>query len=66
MEDIVADFPSLTREQVEAAIEFAKAYPKRGRPYPGRSLKRALTDLAEIGAFDELEDRDEIAPRKVP
>jgi uncharacterized protein (DUF433 family) len=64
--DILADFPSLAREQVEAAIEFAKAYPKRGRPYPGRSLKRALADLAEIGAFDELEDRDEVAPRKIP
>lgn len=64
--DIIADFPSLTREQVEAAIEFARAYPKRGRPYPGQSLKRALADLAEIGTFDEFEDRDEVAPRKIP
>ena len=32
--EIVADFPSLTPEQVESAIEYAKAYPKRGRPYP--------------------------------
>ncbi|MGO7888896.1 DUF433 domain-containing protein, partial [Rhizobium ruizarguesonis] len=27
--EIVEDFPSLSREQVEAAIEYAKAYPKR-------------------------------------
>ncbi|MGY3478350.1 DUF433 domain-containing protein [Bradyrhizobium ottawaense] len=31
-EEIIDDFPSLTRDQVEAAIEYAKAYPKRGCP----------------------------------
>jgi uncharacterized protein (DUF433 family) len=53
IDQILEDYPSLNREQVEAAIEYAKAYPKRGRPYPGRSLKRALADLAESGAFDD-------------
>ncbi|WP_244563714.1 DUF433 domain-containing protein [Ensifer aridi] len=43
---VLKDFPSLTRDQVEAAIEFAKAYPKRGRPYPTKSLK---TTLAAFG-----------------
>jgi len=64
--EIMADFPSLTAEQVEAAIEYAKAYPKRGRPYPARSLKRTLAELADLGAFDEEAPIAEAAPRKVP
>jgi uncharacterized protein (DUF433 family) len=44
--EILADYPSLRRAQVEAAIAYAKAYPKRGRPYPSRSLKRMMVDLA--------------------
>ncbi|WP_183244483.1 DUF433 domain-containing protein [Bradyrhizobium sp. cir1] len=28
-EEIVDDFPSLTRDQVEAAIKYAKPYPNR-------------------------------------
>jgi uncharacterized protein (DUF433 family) len=43
--EIIEDYPSLSREQVERAIEYARAYPKKGRPYPSRSLKRALADL---------------------
>ena len=46
------DHPGLTRAQVEAAAEFARAYPKTGRPYPGRSFKRMLGELADLGAFD--------------
>lgn len=64
--EIVEDFPSLTPAQVEAAIEYAKAYPKRGRPYPARSLKRALAELADLGAFDEESPAAEVAPRKIP
>lgn len=64
--EIVADFPSLTPAQVEGAIEYAKAYPKRGRPYPARSLKRALAELADLGAFDEESPAAEVAPRKIP
>lgn len=64
--EIAADFPSLTPEQVKSAIEYAKAYPKRGRPYPARSLKRALAELADIGAFDGESPAAEIAPRKIP
>lgn len=65
-DEILKDYPSLNREQVEAAIEYGKAYPKRGRPYPGRSLKRALAELAEIGAFEEGEERLTSSPRKIP
>ncbi|MEP9357065.1 DUF433 domain-containing protein [Xanthobacter sp. KR7-65] len=63
--EIVADFPSLTSEQVTSAIEYAKAYPKRGRPYPTRSLKRALAELADLGAFDEESPAAEAAPRRI-
>ena len=66
VEEILEDFPSLERVQVEGAIEFSKAYPKRGRPYAARSLKRTLGDMAELGAFEEGEDSREAAPRKIP
>ncbi|MBK3666448.1 DUF433 domain-containing protein [Bradyrhizobium diazoefficiens] len=66
VQEIVDDFPLLTRDQVEAAIEYAKAYPKRGRPYPPRSLKRALAELADLGAFDEEAEAGEVAPRLIP
>lgn len=64
--EIVEDFPSLTRAQVEAAIDYAKAYPKRGRPYPARSLKRALAALADLGAPDDEAETDAVAPRRIP
>lgn len=64
--EIGEDFPSLSRKQIEGAIEYAKAYPKRGRPYPTTSLKRALADLAELGAFDESADDTTASPREIP
>lgn len=64
--EIVEDFPSLSTEQVEAAIEYAKAYPKRGRPYPGRSLKRALGKLADLGACEVETKPADIVPRRLP
>lgn len=64
--EIVEDFPSLSAEQVEAAIEYAKAYPKRGRPYPTRSLKRSLGHLANLGAFDLETASTDAAPRVIP
>lgn len=66
IDEILEDFPSLARAQVEAAIEYAKAYPKRGRSYAARSLKRTLSDLAELGVFEESEDRIEAVPRRIP
>ena len=53
------DYPNLTRGQVEAAAEYASAYPKPGRPYPGRSFKRMLGKLADMGAFDLPEPGNE-------
>ncbi|WP_271588829.1 DUF433 domain-containing protein [Bradyrhizobium sp. CCBAU 53415] len=36
-EEIVDDFLSLTRDQVEAVIEYAQAHPKRGALCPAES-----------------------------
>ncbi len=51
--EIIADYPSLSRAQVESAIEYSRAYPKKGRPYPGTTFKKALSDLVDLGIFDD-------------
>ena len=56
----------MSREQVEAAAEFAKVYPKPGRPLPPRSFKRMLSDMAELGVWDIESDDEIIAPRLIP
>lgn len=67
VEEILEDYPSLTRQQVESAIDYAKAYPKAGRPYPARSFKRAIGNLAEAGVWDVESDPDEaMGPRLMP
>lgn len=52
MSEILEDYPGLTPDQVQIAADYATAYPKAGRPYPERSLKRMVGALAEGGAFD--------------
>jgi len=42
IEQVLEDYPSLSRTQVETAQAYAEAYPKAGRPYPRTSVKRAL------------------------
>lgn len=67
VEEILEDYPSLTREQVEGAIEYATAYPKAGRPYPARSFKRMVGDLAEAGVWDvETTPDDTMTPQLMP
>ncbi|WP_245456655.1 DUF433 domain-containing protein [Rhizobium hidalgonense] len=53
IEEILDDFPSLRRAQVEHAIDFARTYPKKGRPYPSTSLKRGISSLIKSGVFDD-------------
>ena len=53
LDEVVEDYPGVTVEQVRQASAYAQAYPKKGRPYPARSFKRMLGDLAVTGAFDE-------------
>ena len=66
IDEIVADYPMLSRDQVEAAIEYAKIYPRTGRPLPRRSFKRMLSELAEAGVWDLDNDSEPPAPRMIP
>lgn len=53
VEDILEDYPSLTRQQVEDAISAAPLAAADGS-YPNRSMKRALGDLVSMGVFDDV------------
>lgn len=64
--EIIEDYPGLTPIQVDAATEYATVYPKAGRPLPGRSLKRMLSDMAAAGVWDEEGDGQPIEPRQFP
>ncbi len=52
MEEIIADYPQLSAEQIEAAVSFATLYPNPGPPLPARSFKRMLSDMAQAGVWD--------------
>lgn len=53
MADVLADYPSLARDAVEAARAYAGVHPKPGRPYPKNTAKRALR-AAGLEALDEV------------
>jgi len=55
--EIMDDYPSLTRTQIENAIDYARAYPKKGRPFPTRSFKRGGADLG-LGEVETERTRD--------
>jgi uncharacterized protein (DUF433 family) len=40
--EVLRDYPGLKRAQVEAAVAYAKAHPKQGRPFPSRTVKSML------------------------
>lgn len=52
VKDILEDFPSLKKDEVQAAQKYATAHPKPGRPYPRQTAKRALQG-AGLDALDE-------------
>lgn len=56
VDETLEDNPGLKRKQVLRALDYARAYPKKGRPYPARSLKRAVGDLAASGVFSVDEE----------
>jgi uncharacterized protein (DUF433 family) len=64
--EIGEDYPSLTPAQIDAAVEYAKVYPRTGRPLPPRSLKRMLADAAEAGAWDEDTVAEPVGPQLIP
>ena len=63
--EIVEDYKGLP-EQIDAAVEYAKVYPKTGRPLPTRSFKRMLSDMAELGVWDIENDDEPLTPRQIP
>jgi uncharacterized protein (DUF433 family) len=50
---VLADYPSLTHDQVMAAKAYAGAHPKPGRPYPPITVKQAMRG-AGLDALDEV------------
>jgi uncharacterized protein (DUF433 family) len=61
VDEVLADYPSLTRAAVETARAYAKAHPKPGRPYPSTSAKRALKGAGLEALDEELGPDDETA-----
>lgn len=59
-----AAFPSLDEARIRDAAEFARLYPKKGRPYPDRSLKETLTSL-DLSDVPFEQDDENNAPREV-
>lgn len=64
--EIIEDFPGLTTAQIAAAAEYAKVYPKPGRPLPARSFKRMLSDMAESGVWDVENGDEPMTPHLMP
>ena len=65
VDETLEDCPGLTHEQGEGAAEYARAYPKAGRPHPARSFDRLLGDLgAAMG--EDWPEPEATAPRLVP
>ncbi|MFG1304693.1 DUF433 domain-containing protein [Xanthobacter autotrophicus] len=52
IEQVLEDYPSLSRQEVETAKAYAEAHPKAGRPYPRTSVKLALRG-AGLEALDD-------------
>ncbi|MDR2216273.1 MAG: DUF433 domain-containing protein [Nevskiaceae bacterium] len=53
VEQVLRDYPSLSREHIETAKAYAQTNPKQGRPYPRTSVKRALQG-AGLEALDAV------------
>lgn len=46
-------YPNLNRAQIQLALDYARAIPKKGRPYPATSFKQAIGGLG-LDALDDL------------
>ena len=44
VDEVSKDYPNLTHEQIEAAVQYAATSPKPGRPFPTRTVKAVLRD----------------------
>jgi len=56
-EQICEDYPSLTAGTIGVAKAYAEAHPKAGRPYPSKTVKRAIKG-AGLEALDEVLDEE--------
>lgn len=54
-EEIRSDYPGLSLEQIETARAYAEAYPKSGRPYPAKTVKKSLR-AGGLEGLDEVLD----------
>ena len=52
IEQVIEDYPSLSRKDIATAKAYREAHPEAGRPYPRTSAKRALQG-AGLEALDE-------------
>ena len=57
LKEVAEDYPQLTNEQLNLAFEYSKVIPKKGRPYPKKSFKRALESM-NFDALDSIEDQE--------
>lgn len=64
--EMIEDIPGLSHAMIAAAVEYAKVYPRTGRPPATRSFKRTLRDLAASGAWHVDDDPDTSGPRLIP
>jgi uncharacterized protein (DUF433 family) len=53
LDQVLEDYPSLTKDQVLAARAYGASHPKPGRPYPSITAKRAMSALG-LDALDEV------------
>ena len=64
--EIIEDCPGMTAELIAAAADYARVYPRSGRPLPTRSFTRTLIDLGNSGVWDVESGEDLVAPHLVP
>ena len=64
--EIIEDCPDMTPDLIAAVADYAKVYPRPGRPLPTRSFKRMLIDMANSGVWDVETDEGLVAPHLVP
>ena len=57
-EEIIEDYPSLTPEMVVTAKTYAEAHPKTGRPYPSKTVKRAIKKVGLDALRDVLNQNE--------
>jgi uncharacterized protein (DUF433 family) len=56
-DEICKDYPSIALKHVAVAKDYADAHPKTGRPYPSKTVKRAIKG-AGLEALDEVLDEE--------